>query len=32
MVTVGTMAVVHTRRLLGARVFDSHLRAQFRQP
>ncbi len=29
-VTVGAIAVVHTRRLLGARVFDTYLRAQFR--
>jgi NAD(P)-dependent dehydrogenase (short-subunit alcohol dehydrogenase family) len=29
-VTVGAMAVVHTRRLLGARVFDTYLKVQFR--
>jgi len=29
-VTVGAMTVVHTRRLLGARVFDTYLRMQFR--
>ncbi len=29
-VTVGAMAVVHTRRLLGARVFDTYLKVVFR--
>lgn len=29
-VTVGAMAVIHGRRLLGARVFDTYLRMQFR--
>jgi hypothetical protein len=31
-VTPAAKALVHTRRLLGARVFDAYLRLQFRVP